>query len=37
MQSLLRLEASVLQKGAVSFPLGLSLIVVARKPVDGSP
>jgi SAM-dependent methyltransferase len=36
MESLLRLEAAVLQKGAVSLPMGLSLIVVARKPVVGS-
>jgi SAM-dependent methyltransferase len=36
MKSLLRLEAAVLQKGAFSFPLGLSLIVVARKPAPGS-
>jgi len=36
LKSLMGIEAAVLQKGVFSFPFGLSLIVVARKPLIGT-
>jgi SAM-dependent methyltransferase len=36
LKSLMEMEAAVLQKGMFSFPFGLSLIVVARKPLIGT-